>query len=335
MLSIIKFSLLALTLMLSALTMANASDERLRLKLATAEGDSDSPIGKSMQLWADEIKKRSDGRIKINLFYKGQLGSQQEMFDQMLMGNIDMMLSWPQTSYDERLGITNVPYLVLNWEDALKAYAPDGWLVKAIDPVYNEVGIKYFGPYPEGFGGVATRNVQSSTIGGAKGIKIRSQTFFPLPQTINALGYEAVPIDWNEVYTALQTGVADGDGSNVIYWDYQYFGDILTHYTHTRHNFSAGALMMSAKSWEKMDEEDRAIISDAAATVVAKQFADARTEDDKWIATAQENGMTYVDIQGDDLLSLVKKVRATIWPEVEKIMGQDVMAVLRKNASVP
>lgn len=136
MLSIIKFSLLALTLMLSALTMANASDERLRLKLATAEGDSDSPIGKSMQLWADEIKKRSDGRIKINLFYKGQLGSQQEMFDQMLMGNIDMMLSWPQTSYDERLGITNVPYLVLNWEDALKAYAPDGWLVKAIDPVY-------------------------------------------------------------------------------------------------------------------------------------------------------------------------------------------------------
>jgi len=312
-----------------------ASDDSFKLRLATAEGDKKSPIGRSMELWAKLIKEKSDGRIKTNIYYQGELGSQQEMFDQVVKGNIDMMITWPQTSYDQRLGINNLPYLVLGWEDALKAYGKDGWLLKVVDPIFSDVGLKYFGPYPEGFGGIATKDVQASSVAEARGIKIRSQTFFPLPQTVNALGYQAIPIDWNEVYTSLQTGVVDGDGSNVIYWDYEYFGDLLTHYTHTKHNFSAAALIMSQESWKDLDAEDRGIIESAAKEVIAKQFKDARAEDEKWIAKAQEGGMKYIDIQGVELNGLVNRVREEVWPEAEKSFGPEIMSTIRANASVP
>ncbi|WP_198650109.1 TRAP transporter substrate-binding protein DctP [Zobellella maritima] len=335
-----KFGIRAITLVVCAgaavlSTQTMASNDSFKLRLATVEGDKSSPIGKSMELWADLIKEKSGGRIKTNIYYQGELGSQQEMFDQLVKGNIDMMITWPQTSYDQRLGINNLPYLVLDWENALKAYGKDGWLRKAIDPIYNEVGLKYFGPYPEGFGGIATKDVQASTIEEARGIKIRSQTFFPLPQTVNALGYQAIPIDWNEVYTSLQTGVVDGDGSNVIYWDYEYFGDLLTHYTHTKHNFSAAALIMSQESWGKLDEEDRRIIESAAEVVITKQFENGRAEEEKWIAKAQEGGMKYIDLQGTQLNDLVSRVREEIWPQAEKSFGPEVMETIRTNALLP
>lgn len=321
----------------SAFTSVNsfASDDSFKLRLASAEGDKNSPIGKSMEMWADIVKRNSDGRIKTNVYYQGELGSQQEMFDQLVKGNIDMMITWPQTSYDPRIGVNNLPYLVLDWDDALKAYGEDGWLIKVVDPIFEEVGLKYFGPYPEGFGGIATKDVVASSVEEARGIKIRSQTFFPLPQTVNALGYQAIPIDWNEVYTSLQTGVVDGDGSNVIYWDYEYFGDLLTHYTHTKHNFSAASLVMSQETWNKLDKEDQAIIESAAQEVISKQFKDAKAEDDKWIATAQKAGMTYIDVQGEQLSELVSAVRSEVWPEAEEVLGSEIMANIRKNASVP
>ncbi len=316
-------------------TLTAEATELRRFHLVVVSGDYDSPQGTSMRLWSDLIRKQSNGRLSVTVFYQNELGGQQEIFDQLLKGNLHMVLAWPQTAYDQRMGVSFLPYLTIGWEDALAAYDRDGWLTRVVSDIYAENGLKYFGPYPEGFGGIATTDKYATDISDTAGIKLRSQTIFPLPQTIAAMGYDAVPIDWSEVYTSLQTGVVDGDSSNVIYWDYEYFGDLLNYFVHTKHNFSAAALVMNNELWNSLSEADRKIFEDTAAAVIRKQFADAKAEDQKWIRIAQENGMQYIVPSTEEMQAWVSVVRTKVWPLAEEFLGKKIMDTVRENASTP
>ncbi|MED5499398.1 MAG: TRAP transporter substrate-binding protein DctP [Pseudomonadota bacterium] len=169
----------------------------------------------------------------------------------------------------------------------------------------------------------------------AQGIKVRSAPIFPLPQTVEAMGYQAVPIDWSEVYTSIQTGVVDGDSSNVIYWDYTYFNDLLNYYVHTKHNFSFYAFLMNQNAWKNLDEEDQGIISNAVNAVVEDQFKNAKQEDSKWIQKAQEEGMEYIEPSQEEMNDLVQRVRKTVWDEAEDTIGKEIMDKVRAHASKP
>lgn len=149
------------------------------------------------------------------------------------------------------------------------------------------------------------------------------------------MGFQAVPIDWAEVYTSIQTGVVDGDSSNVIYWDYEYFRDQLDYFVQSSHNFSSYSLLMNGNTWDEMDEEDRAIIESSAIAVIDQQFKDAKAEDEKWIAAAQEAGMEYIVPTPEQKAEWVERVRAEVWPQVEEALGSEIMDVVRANASTP
>ena len=313
---------------------AIASDEKITFKIVSTAGDADSPQGKSITMWAERMSELSSGRITGQTFFQGELGGQQEVYDQMLRGNVDMLLEVPQTSYDERIGVMNLPYLVSTWEEANEAFSEGGWIEEIVNPLLANSGVKWFGAYPEGFGGVATAGAYATNYQAAKDLnmKVRAQTFFPIPQTINAMGFQAVPIDWNEVYTSIQTGVVSGDSGNVIYWDYEYFGDVLDYFVATQHRFNFSGVMMSNEVWESLDAEDQAIVSQAAKEMINKQFAEARTEDQKWIKTAQENGMKYIVPTDEEIASWAKVVRQRVWDEAEDVITTEIMDRVRAEA---
>ncbi|MFC3291571.1 TRAP transporter substrate-binding protein DctP [Modicisalibacter luteus] len=317
----------------SALTWG--SDKEIKLTMATESGDRESPHGMAVKRISDIVEEKSDGRISINVFYQGEIGGPQELFDQLVRGNLDLFLGWPQTSYDERLGVLQLPYLTLSWDEALEAYNKDGWISEVIKPILSDIGLEYLGPFPEGFGGIATADTYATNYEDAQGIKLRSQPIFPLPQTIQAMGFQAVPIDWSEVYTSIQTGVVDGDSSNVIFWDYTYFNDLLDYFVHSKHNFSFYTFLMNQDSWRSLDEEDRGIIADAVETVANEQFDNAKAEDEKWIQKAQEDGMEYIVPTDEEMAAWIERVRDDVWVQAEEPLGTDIMDAVRAHASEP
>ncbi len=314
---------------------SQATEPDTILHLVCTSGDGDSPQGISSREFAEEIAQTSNGRIRVNVFYQNELGGQNELLDQLMKGNVHFMLEWPLTAYDQRLALGFLPYLVIGWEDAFTAFDEGGWLRDLIDPLFEENGLKFLGPYPEGFGGIGTRGRYATNVADAQGIKVRSQTIFPLPQTMKAMGFEAVPIDWSEVYTSIQTGVVDGDSGNVIYWDYEYFGDVLDYFVHSKQNFAFSILSMNFATWDALDSADQRVIGTAASNMMTRQFAAARAEDEKWIRTAQENGMEYIVPSDAEMAAWVKKVRAEIWPLAEEAYGSEIMDKIRANASAP
>src|SRR5690625_2061626 len=241
------------------------------IRIATDSGAQGSPSGDAIDKWAQLIEEGTDGALKPRVFYQNQLGGQQEVFDQHIAGDVQLMLNWPMTSYDKRISVIYTPYMFTTWEEALAAYQPGGWLNEVLDEIYEENGLKFFGAWPEGFNGVATRDKYAMTVEEAKRIKVRVPPVFPFVETVEALGYQTAIIDWGEVFTSIQTGVVDGDSANVIFYDYEYFRDTLDYYVRNKQQFITGVLSINVDAWKQLDAAQQQVIEEAAIEIVNEQ----------------------------------------------------------------
>lgn len=307
--------------------------EATTLRLATDSGTKGSPAGDALETWGQLIEEKSNGEIDVKVYYQNELGGQQEVFDLLVAGGVDMMLNWPMTSYDKRIGVIYTPYMTLSWEEAMEAYRPGGWVNELLGDIYADIGLKFFGPWPEGFNGVASRGKYALTVEDAGDLAVRTMTVFPAPQTMQALGYQTAALDWGEVYTALQTGVVDGEAGNVIYWPYEYFSDLLDYYVHTKHFFMTGILTMNMGSYESLDEAHQQAVREAAIEVMDQQFVAAREQDEHYIAKAQEDGMEYFELSDERLAEFARRAREQVWPQMDEELGSEIMDVIRANAT--
>jgi TRAP-type C4-dicarboxylate transport system substrate-binding protein len=318
---------------LSAALATSAAVAQTELKFATDSGARDSPSGAALAEWARAVEEGSNGEIEVKVFYQNELGGQLEVFDLLVAGEVDAMISWPSTSYDKRIGILNTPYMVTSWDEALEAYRPGGWANGVLNTVFNDLGLKYFGAWPEGFSGVATRGGYSTDLAGAEGLKVRTPPLFPFPQILESMGYQTAAIDWGEVYTSIQTGVVDGDAGNVIYWDYEYFRDVLDYYVRTKHTFVTGNLLVNLETYESLTDEQKQLIETAAVAVMEARFGAAQAEDQHYVDLAVESGMEYFELTDEQMAPIVAKVREEVWPQMEPDVGKDIMDLIRAEVN--
>ena len=302
------------------------------LKLASDSANRDSPTGESLVYWGEKIEEYSNNEIEVELFFQNELGTQQEVFDLLMGGAIDGMLTWPMTNYDRRIGVVYTPYMLTGWEDALEAYSPDGWLYSAVNDVMNDNGLKFLGPWPEGFNGIATIGECVTELEDKNSVNLRTIPAYPFPQVIQALGYKTAAIDWTELYTALQTGVVDGDAGNVIYHDYEYFNDILDCYVRTKHMFMTAMFLIHNDSFNGLSEEHQQAVYRASEDAVQKQFEDGKATDELYVEKAVEGGMKYAELSDEELQQNADIVREAIWPEMRSQLGDDLMDVIEENA---
>ncbi|KLK90085.1 C4-dicarboxylate ABC transporter substrate-binding protein [Microvirga vignae] len=327
-----KAKVLALAAILAA-SISVGFAEAKTLKMATDSGAKGSPAGAAIEAWAKAIESGTKGDVKVSIYYQNELGGQQEVFDLLVAGDVDLMLNWPLTSYDKRIGVLYTPYMFTTWEEALEAYKPGGWLNKILDNVYSQIGLKFFGAWPEGFNGVATKGRFATTVDGAKGIKVRVPPVFPFSETLQALGYQTATVDWGELFSAIQTGVVDGDAANVIYWDYEYFRDVLDHYVQTKQQFLTGMLTMNLEEWEALTPEQQKVVQDAALSVMQKQFKEARALDESFVEKWKAKGNKYIEPKPEEIQTLAQKVRTEVWPRLEKDIGSELMKPVRENSA--
>src|SRR5690625_235203 len=314
-----------------ALSVGTAAAQTLRI--ATESGAQGSPSGNAIDKWAQLIEEGTDGALKTRVFYQNQLGGQQEVFDQHIAGDVQLMLNWPMTSYDKRISVIYTPYMFTTWEEALEAYQPGGWLNDTLNEIYEENGLKFFGAWPEGFNGVATRGKYALTVEEASRIKVRVPPVFPFVETVEALGYQTAIIDWGEVFTSIQTGVVDGDSANVIFYDYEYFRDTLDYYVRNKQQFITGVLSMNLDAWEQLDAAQQQVIEEAAIEIMQDQFEQAQLADqeivEEWVALDKE----YFEPNDEELKGMMQAVREQVWPLMEKDVGAEIMDKIKANAS--
>jgi tripartite ATP-independent transporter DctP family solute receptor len=168
-------------------------------------------------------------------------------------------------------------------EEILKAFEPHGM-----------VGLAF---YDSGARSFYNSKRPVTKLEDLKGLKIRVQQSDMFIALVSALGANATPMPFGEVYSALQTGVIDGAENNWPSYESTRHFEVAKHYSLTEHSMTPEVLVMSKRSWDKLSAADQAIVRAAAKESVKKmrELWEAREKTAEAAVKAKGALITLVD----------------------------------------
>ena len=263
--------------------------------LTLAHGLSEThTVHNAMTQFADEVKEKTDGRIIINIFPNGQLGSETENLEQLQAGVIAMTkVSAPGlATYNEAYNTFGLPYIFNDTEDFYDIMdsedMQDFFLSSEED---GFVTITYFTSGAHSF---YTKDKAIRVPEDLKGLKIRVQDMKSQTDMLTALGGTPVAMSYGDVYTALSTGIIDGTENNETALTTGKHGEVCKVYSVDQHAMIPDVMVMSAKVWNNIAPEDQEIILQCAhdATEWHKEAWDQAV--DEAITEAEDMGVEFV-----------------------------------------
>lgn len=173
---------------------------------------------KSMELFKEELEKATNGRIKVELFGAGVLGSESEVMDMVKVGNLQGTRGSQFAKANPKFLIYTLPFLFEDTDSVLAAMRGAAGQRIAAAAKDNGFYIPATG-VAGGFRQITTAKRPIETVDDVKGLKIRTPPIDSIVQTVKALDASPQSVPYKETYMALKTGVVDGQEnpcSNIV-----------------------------------------------------------------------------------------------------------------------
>ncbi len=234
------------------------------------------------------VEKKSDGKIKIQIFGNAQIGSDRVTTEQAQAGTLDMSSSSTPNlaSFSPAYMAIDLPYVTdpKNQEKLYKAI-DDGELGKALRKVANDIGLETIMFSEYGYRNFTSAKQPLKEIKDLQNMKIRT-TDSPVEVAVaTELGMNPAPVAWGETYTALQQGTVDGEGNTFSLLNDAKHSEVLKHAMDSQHNYSMHILLMNKKKWDSLTPEQQQIIREAAAEATQWQRKESvKLEEKAWQA---------------------------------------------------
>ena len=223
----------------------------------------DYPTTQGANYFAQLVEARTGGRIVVQVLYDAQMGTQQEVLDQLAFGGVDFARV-SLSSLSDELPILNVLQLPFLYEDAEHLWRVlDGPIGAEFLEVFEEAGMVGLSWYD---GGVRSfySDTPIRTAADLQGMKIRVQESMMMQDMITLLGGVPVTAAYTDVYAALQTGRIDGAENSWTSYYARSHHLVAPYYTVDQHTRVPEVQLVSRMLWEELGEEDRQIILDCA-----------------------------------------------------------------------
>jgi|WetSurMetagenome_2_1015567.scaffolds.fasta_scaffold85748_3 TRAP-type transport system periplasmic protein len=234
------------------------------LKLAHAHSATESIIGPSATVFADQVKKYTNGSVEVQVFHSGQLGSnERELAESVRVGVLDMAIvaSAPVTAFSPSLTLVDLPFLFENHAHAIRVL--DGPIGDKLKQDTEPKGIVTLEFWSAGIRNVFTANKPIQTPDDLKGMKVRVMQTPVYLDTFKALGALPVAMSPNEVYSALQMGVigaGENDPASVMTWKWV---EVIKYYSVTQHAYCPMVVLINAKLFRSFSPEIQQAIQKA------------------------------------------------------------------------
>ena len=297
-------ALLALGLASSEVSAQSADIQSRLLRLSTAN-PAEHPQTVGAQRFADLVKERSGGKINVRVFHSSQLGSDYTAQTALQSGTLDMMTGTTNSLMGivPEMGAIDLPYVFQNFDevDAILA-GPVGQMLFSKLP---EKGMVPLGWMEQGFRVFHTTKKLIKTVDDFKGLKLRVQPTAVSVAVVNALGANAVPMPFQETYTALEQGAIDGMDNPLPNIVISKFYELNKNISITNHMYQPVWLGISKISWNKLSDAEKKILSDAGREASDFQRKLARDYTAKVVDQLKAQGCTVYEIPPTDIAAMV------------------------------
>src|SRR5512144_1363766 len=230
----------------------------------TTQNPAGHPITQGGQKFAELVAQKSGGKMQVKLFPGGVLGGDVQVLSAVQGGTIDMtsMNSGILQGQVKEFAIVDFPFL---FNDAKEADAVlDGPVGKALADKLPEKGLVHLAYYDLGFRNVTNSKRLIKTADDLAGLKIRVIQSPIYIDTFNALGANAVPMPFPEVYTALEQKTIDGQENPFTVILANKLNEVQKYLAVTRHIYNPQSVLLSKKTWDKMSKQEQDILMAAA-----------------------------------------------------------------------
>ena len=253
---ILRRSLLLLLLPLLVSCGEEKKSQQQLFKLAHGLPKSHS-VHVAMVFMKDRLNELSNGKMDIQIYDSGQLGGENQTIELMQIGSLDMakVSSGSLESFVDELKVFGIPYLFTSKEHYFAVL--DSPVGEAFLETTTPYWIKGLGYYDSGARSFYTVKKPILTPGDLSGLKIRVMRSPIAVEMMRTFNGSATPVDFGELYTALQSGVVDGAENNTPSITTAFHHEVAKYYSVNEHTMLPDMLVMSQHTWDKLSEQEQ------------------------------------------------------------------------------
>ena len=271
---------------------AAESDYKYHWKLATTE-TADYYMTVLAQDFINRVNKRTNGKVTGQVFHSGQIGNLVDALEGLELGNVDIVMDGLSSlgAINRIFDAWGLPYLYDSKEHQYRVW--DQHFDTIADLIAKECGIRIV-TVIDGLNRELSSTVPVNSIEDLKGLKIRVPTIPAYLRIWECFGAAPVPMAFSEVYTAIQTGVVEGQENDIPLTLSMNFYEVAKYCVLTHHVAYEGSLYFNDEKFNSYPKELQQIIKEVGAEIIAESRSMIKDIETKAMAKLDELGITVL-----------------------------------------
>jgi len=274
----------------------------------------DHPQGQALKKFKEIVEQKSGGKLKVQTYFSAQLGDDLKMTEALKAGlqEITIPSTSPLVGTVKEFGIFDFPFVFNDPKEADAVLdGPLGQKLLEKLPQHGLIGLCY---WENGFRNLTNSKHPVATAEGFKGLKIRTMQNEVHIDAFKALGANPTPMPFSEVYSALESGTADGQENPLATIESSKFNEVQKYLSLTNHVYTPFVFLVSKKFWDQLSEEEKKILKDAAIEAGKFERELNREQNRKSLESLRQKGMQVNEFSEEER----EKVQAIIKPVINK-----------------
>jgi tripartite ATP-independent transporter DctP family solute receptor len=321
------------TVVLAAFGAASAQDIKERTIKFALNGPEGHPAVAGMKKFSELVAAKSGGKIKVNLFLAGVLGSDQANVSAIQGGTLEMavMNTGILASVAKELAIFDFPFLFANEKESDAVV--DGAVGKRLHAKLEEKGLVGLVYWENGFRNLTNSKRPVNKLEDLDGVKLRVMQNEVFLSSFKSLGANAIPLPFSELFSALETKTVDGQENPYNTILSSKFYEVQKYLSITNHVYSPWIVTVSKKWWDGLSKDEKKVLMDAATKSRDFERKDTREEAARALADLKAKGMQINELTPAETARMrdkLTRVNASVATNVGMDLWNETQAALGK-----
>jgi tripartite ATP-independent transporter DctP family solute receptor len=301
--------------LLAALFAAGSAFAQMELKFGHV-GNPGSLFQKSADEFAQRANAKLGGKAKVVVFGSSQLGNDRELLQKLKLGTVDFALpSTVMSSEADVFGMFEMPYLVKDREHMKRIEKEIFW--SSLEPAVEKKGLKVIAVWENGYRHITNNKRPINVPKDLDGLKLRTPKGKWRVKMFQAYGANPSPLAFSEVFTALKTGVYDGQENPYSQIYSGKFHEVQKYLSITGHVYTPAYVTVGAKRWASLPADVRSALESAAKETQAFVYKTAAGDEAELLGKIKAAGVQVNNADKNAFIAASKPIYAEFAKEVK------------------
>lgn len=297
--------------------------EVVELSLADAQPDG-CAANLSLKAMVEEINEKSGGSINVTYYPNSQLGNERDLAEGVMTGTVDIayVSCAVMQNFEDSFAIFSLPFIFKDY-DHVHAFGASDLGKEVFGNLETSGNVKVLGLFDQGFRWIWTSDKEAETLEDLKGLKIRTPESDVYTKTFTLLGTNPTPMAFGDLFTALQTGVVAGYEVNPeSTWSNGTY-EAIRYGLKSNHIYAGSVVFISQAAYDRMSEEQKAIVLEAADNAVILNNQIALESEADYETKLEEAGLVIHELADGEQAKFAEAVQPLYEEYYDMVGGKD------------